>query len=110
MDEPLTSYEQKRREWWAWHKANPAVWEQFERFSLEAVRRGRSKISHWLIVNRIRWETSIVTTGVDFKISNDHIAFYARLWRVKYPEHGNLFQIKRMKGEPAAPFFEASAH
>jgi len=95
----MKSYDEKKREWWEWHKANPDVWTLFERFSLEAIQRGRNKISHWLIINRIRWETAIVTTGKDFKISNDYIAFYARLWIAKYPQHKDLFTIKKMKGE-----------
>jgi hypothetical protein len=41
-----------------------------------------------------------MTTGDDFKISNDYIAFYARLWRARYPQHKDLFTIKRMIGEP----------
>jgi hypothetical protein len=96
----IESFEQRKREFWEWHKANPMVWEYFERFSLEAVRRGRKKVSHWLIVNRIRWEVYLETTGEDFKISNDYIAFYARLWRARYPEHKELFNIKKMIGEP----------
>jgi hypothetical protein len=95
-----TPYSQRKAEWWEWHKANPHVWEHFERFSLQAVRAGHKRISHWLIVNRIRWETSIVTKGGDFKISNDYIAFYARLWRVRHPEYKDLFTIKQMLGEP----------
>lgn len=91
--------EQRKTEWWAWHKSNPDVWRYFEKFSLEAVNKGRTKISHWLIINRIRWEVAIVTTGKDFKISNDYIAFYARLWKARYPQYAELFTIKKMKGE-----------
>ncbi len=79
------------------------MWVLFERFALEAIYHGRKKISHWLIINRIRWETTIVTTGGDFKISNDHIAFYARLWKAKHPEHKDLFTTKRMIGEIYEP-------
>ena len=97
----LSSYEQRKKEWWAWHKANPHVWDWFERYSLEAVRSGRTRISHWLIINRIRWDVALQTTGPEFKISNDYIAFYARLWRAKYPEHKDLFTVKKMHGETA---------
>jgi hypothetical protein len=68
-----------------WHKQNPEVWEYFEGFLLKPSKR-QKKISHWLIINRIRWEISIMTTGGEFKISNDHIAFYARYWKAKYPQ------------------------
>jgi hypothetical protein len=94
------SYEQRKKDWWMWHKANPDVWKYFEMFSLQAIAHGRKKISHWLIINRVRWETSIVTTGKDYKISNDYIAFYARLWNAKYPQHNELFTTKKMIGEP----------
>jgi hypothetical protein len=94
------SYEEKKKQWWEWHKANPQVWEYFERFALEAVNRRVKKISHWLIINRIRWEIYFETEGGEFKISNDYIAFYARLWKAKYPQHKSLFNTKRMIGEP----------
>ena len=93
------TYQEKKKLWWEWHKANPDVWRLFERFSLEAIQRGRKRISHWLIINRIRWETAIVTTGCDFKISNDYIAFYARLWKARYPQYADLFLTKKMIGE-----------
>jgi hypothetical protein len=94
------SFDEKKKAWWEWHKANPHVWQLFQKFSFEAVHRRRARISHWLIINRIRWETNIVTTGEDFKISNDYIAFYARYWKATYPEHKDLFTTKRMLGEP----------
>ena len=89
-----------KQKWWAWHKENPHVYALFKRFTLQAISAGHKNLSAWLIINRIRWETSIETKGEDFKISNDYIAFYARLWRAKYPEHKDLFSIKKMIGEP----------
>ena len=85
----------QKQAWWDWHKANPHVWELFERFALEAVKSGRKHFSHWLIMNRIRWETSISTTGDDFKIRNDFIAYYARFFMVKHP---NIRDFSESKG------------
>ena len=45
--------------WWAWHKDNPHVYELFEKFTMQAINRGHNRLSAWLIVNRIRWETMI---------------------------------------------------
>jgi hypothetical protein len=94
------SFAERRKEFAQWHKDNPLIWEYFEQFSIEAVTSGKKRISHWLIINRIRWEVFIVTTGKDFKISNDFIAFYARLWQKVHPQHKDLFNTKRMLGEP----------
>jgi hypothetical protein len=95
----------KKAEWWRWHNDNPDVWLYFERFALEAINHGRDRISHWLILNRVRWEVWITTTTQgpdddDFKIPNEHFAFYARLWKTRYPQHAALFLTKRMIGEP----------
>ena len=93
------NYQQKKEQWELWHNKNPQVWEYFEKFALESVKKGHKKISHWLLINRVRWETSINTSGNDFKISNNFIAFYARLWNEKYPEYNKLFTLKKMEGE-----------
>lgn len=83
--------------WWDWHKANPHVYAAFERFTFEAIRKGHKQFSAWLIVNRIRWETMVETTGNDFKISNDFIAYYARLFMAYHPEHEGIFKTKQLR-------------
>lgn len=89
--------ESLKAKWWVWHQDNPHVWQLFERFALEAVRAGATKTSGWLIVNRIRWETAVVTKGDDFKISNDYVALYVRLFQHRYPQHRHLFSTKPAK-------------
>lgn len=85
-----------KHKWWDWHKKNPHVYELFKKFTFVAINRGHRNLSAWLIVNRIRWETSIETTGCDFKISNDFIAYYARLFMHEHPEYDGFFRIKRL--------------
>lgn len=102
-----TTFEERKKKFLAWHEKNPKVWECFEKLSLEAIANGKRKLSHWLIINVVRWEVNIKTTGVyvpatkgEVKISNNHIAFYARMWNEKYPEYKSLFTLKKMIGEP----------
>lgn len=85
--------------WWRWHKENPHVYELFERFAFQAIAKGHKRLSAWLIVNRIRWETTVETKGEDFKISNDFIAYYARLFHALHPEHAGFFRTKALKHE-----------
>jgi len=89
--------EDLKEKWWAWHKKNPEFYELFERFTFQAIGRGHRRLSAWLIVNRIRWETMIVTTGDDYKIRNDFIALYSRLFMHKNPEYKGFFKTKPMK-------------
>lgn len=93
------TFDERKAEWEDFHRENPMIWEYFQKFSFEAIAKKRTKISHWLIINRIRWEIYVVTTGEDFKINNNFIAFYARLWQQMYPAHKGLFNTKRMIGE-----------
>jgi len=53
-------------------------------------------------MNRMRWETALQTTGDEFKIRNDFIAYYARLFMAYHPEHEGFFRIKRMKEDEDA--------
>jgi len=83
--------------WLKWHKDNPKVYDLFEQFTNEAIQRGHKKLSAWLIINRVRWETSIVTSGSDFKISNDFIAYYSRHFMLLNPKYDGFFTTKKMK-------------
>ena len=81
-----------------WNKENPEVYALFKRFSFEAISKGHKRLSAWMIANRIRWETSIETFSVDeYKISNDYIALYARMFMRDHPEYDGFFKTKEMK-------------
>jgi hypothetical protein len=86
-----------KRKWWEWHKQNPHVYELFEKFTLDAISKGHDRLSAWLIVNRIRWETAVETRGDDFKISNDFIAYYARLFMHNHPRYEGFFKTKTLR-------------
>ena len=87
----------RKEQWWEWHKQNRHVYQLFEQFSFQAISKGHKRCSAWLIINRIRWETTIETNGGDFKISNDFIAYYARLFMALHPDHEGFFITKKMK-------------
>tara|TARA_R110000751_G_scaffold47468_1_gene106278 strand:- start:82 stop:456 length:375 start_codon:yes stop_codon:yes gene_type:complete len=92
-------HEEKKKKWWKWHKKNPQVWVLFQRFTFEAIKSGHKNYSHWAIIQRIRWETDIVTKGDSFKISNDWIAYYARYFIHTYPDYKGFFRTKPLKHE-----------
>ena len=98
-DQLKEQLEKRKKKWWDWHKQNPQVWDKFKEYTLEAIDSGRAHYSHWAIVNRIRWNSEIETSGGEFKISNDYICFYARLFHAKHPEHGDFFRLKLLKEE-----------
>ncbi len=69
----------------AFHIQNPQVYRQFERFAAQAIRAGRTILSASLIFERIRWETQVLTSDPDYKLNNNHRAYYARLWMETHP-------------------------
>ena len=99
MEQLQKDLKERKESWWTWHKANPQVWYKFEQYTLEAIKSGRKNYSHWAIINRIRWHSEIETEGGEFKISNDYICFYARLFHAHYPEHKDFFRLKQLKEE-----------
>ena len=81
-------------EWKHFHVKNPEVYELFKRFAFEAINKGHLRLSSEMIINRIRWETSVVTSDKDYKINNDYKPFYARLFMEEHPQYKNFFNTR----------------
>lgn len=89
------SLEQTRleKDFLKFHKANPHVWEMFKHFAFIAVKSGRSNYSARAIVEQIRWFSDMSTDSPTiFKIPNNTIAYYARLFHSAYPKHKGFFK------------------
>ena len=93
-------WEETRNKFRKFHFANPHIYQTFSVYSWDAAKAGHPVFSHWLIMNRIRWDSLIQTDGEKYKIPNEFIAFYARMFMIRHPQLGTFFKIKRMKGEP----------
>ena len=81
----------------AFHEKNPDIYDMFYRFTVDARNANREYFSHWMIAQRIRWYTTVETTGKEFKLSNDYIALYARLVIWQNPQWEGFFKFKKMK-------------
>lgn len=89
----------------AFHAANPHVYGMYKKFAAQAIRAGVKKMSSKLIIERIRWETTVVTTGAGwspvtrkpFQIDNRFTAHYSRLFMKQYPGAGEIFETRVIK-------------
>ena len=79
-------------EWQTFHEKNPEVYEVFKQFTFQAINRGHKNLSSEMIVNRIRWETDVMTTDKDYKINNDYKPFYSRLFMAEHKQYENFFR------------------
>ena len=84
-------------QWKKFHEENPQVWDLFKKYTMEVVNTGRKHYSVNAIIERIRWHTNIETKGEQFKISNNHRAYYARYFHEQYPSLDGFFKTKRLR-------------
>lgn len=95
----MNRYEELKEAFFRYHHKNPDVLELFEKFTFELIAAGHEKGSTAMIIERIRWETRINPEYRDrdeFKISNNHKPFYARVFMKLHPEYDGFFDTNRM--------------
>lgn len=81
-----------------YHAANPEVFEMFCRFTWELVTAGRKKIGAKMVAERLRWESTVRSKGT-FKINNNYVAFYARLFEKRFPRYEGIFTKRESKAD-----------
>lgn len=93
----MNRLEQLRDEVTRFHRAHPEVWKLFERFTFEAIQRGRNHFGVGAVWERLRWET-MVNPEYDldgaFRLNNNYRAFYARRFMRLYPQHEGFFRTR----------------
>ena len=66
----------------------------FKHFAFKALDSGRNKYSARAIMERLRWELNIQTESEDYKINNDTIPHYARMFLRDFPQHQGFFETR----------------
>lgn len=82
------------------YAANPMIWRFFERFTLEAIIKGKT-LGAKAIMERVRWEAE-VEKGESWKCNNNFTAYFSRVFAMKYPEHAGYFEFREVNGLKAA--------
>ena len=89
----------------AFHKANPEIYDLFERFTLEALDSGMKRVGAKFVFERIRWEIYVSTKGAGYvvaskrllKLNNNFTPWYARLFMAKHRHHVGAFELRVTK-------------
>ncbi len=77
------------------HRHNPHIYALFQKEVFRAIRSGKKKLSARSIIEFIRWYIFIETEDdTDYKINNNHIPYYARLFMQEHPEYGEMFELR----------------
>ena len=82
------------------HKKNPQVYAWFQKYFFHLQRKGRKKIGAKMLIERIRFEVFMKTTGEDFKINNNFTSRYVRLFIREYPQYKSYFELRAIHSDP----------
>jgi hypothetical protein len=82
-----------------YHRDNPHIYRYVDQFAQEAIRAGYKKFAIATIWEKIRWEIRIKTLDANFKLPNNHRAYYARLWMRNNPAYPDFFETCELRSE-----------
>lgn len=89
----------------AFDAANPHIYTLFKQFALQALQSGARKMSSKLIINRIRWECAVTTTGAGWHVSSGKpfliddrfTPWYARKFIKDFPRAASMFELREIR-------------
>lgn len=80
-----------------YHKANPIIFEEFEKLAISRIANGKTKLSAKGIFEDVRELPNIKKTGT-YKITNSFISYYARIFAIKHKHLAHYFEFKSVRG------------
>ena len=84
-----------RKQFIEWFPLNMHVIEAFERYAIELKRNGnREYYSIKAILERLRWDSMLEDSAVDYKLNNNHAACISRILMRLNPELDGMFQLR----------------
>ena len=92
FDDIVPRYRKQFMEWWP---TNMHVIEAFERYAIELKRNGnREYYSIKAILERLRWDSMLEASALDYKLNNNHAACISRILMRLNPELDGMFQTR----------------
>jgi len=84
-----------RKQFIEWFPLNMHVIEAFERYAIELKRNGnREYYGIKAILERLRWDSMLEDSALDYKLNNNHVACISRILMRLNPELDGMFQLR----------------
>lgn len=83
-----------------YHENHPDLYDALEAFALEAHAQGRKRLGMKMLVERVRWYTTVERRG-EFKINNSASPHYARKLVQDHPELDGMFELRTAAADQA---------
>jgi hypothetical protein len=95
---PMFSDETVQERFVRFHHQYPKVYDLFRSFALKLIQTGHKQIGARMIIERIRWEFATGSKDeMGFKINNDFIAHYARMFQNEYPVYKEFIETRAIR-------------
>ncbi len=92
LDDIVPRYRKQFMEWWP---TNMHVIEAFEKYAIQLKRSGkREYYSIKAILERLRWDSMLEDSALDYKLNNNHAACISRILMRLNPELDGMFQTR----------------
>ncbi len=80
------------------HSENPHVYDKVKDYTFMAIGRGFDHLGIKMVWERVRWFHYIETVADDeFKLNNNHTAYYARMFMSDHMEHEGFFRTRSVR-------------
>lgn len=76
------------------HTANPGVYDRMVQEAREWKAAGHGKLSIGMLVERVRWVGTVENWSSDYKLNQNHAAYYARLIMAQEPDLEGFFDLR----------------
>lgn len=86
----------KEKSFMQYHIDNPHIYIAFERKAFQALDKGFQHYSGQGIFEILRWETGVKGND-EYKINNNFMPLYTRLFEKKHPQHKDFFRKRKSK-------------
>jgi hypothetical protein len=90
-----------RKRFESFHRDNPHVFRKFKELAFAMKDTGRTQYSARTIIEKMRWDYDIGTTGGVFKINDDFVPIYVRLLIQRYPDFVGFFELRVVRSRGA---------
>lgn len=91
------------------HEENPQIYAAFSNETIKAIKMGKTKMSAMLIIQHIRWNTFLTSNDDHFKINNNYVSYYARLFVKKNPMFSDVFNFRKLTNEASHPAIQVNS-
>ncbi len=84
----------------AFHAANPHVADALEALAAQKLA-VKPRVGMGALYERLRWEADIQTIGDQYRLNNNHRAYYTRLLEARHPEWAGRIPKREQRDEAA---------